>query len=420
MRDSSQLQDHVPTIADTNIEELVLGNLLQKPKRLTDILSKVSLTPEAFHLPRTRAVYVEILRLHEEGIVPELFNIQSRLNGDCPDNYAHQLAQSSDAIDLPGYAKRLVELQEWRHRRDATLQALEAIQNRDLELYGRARANLDSEPADNTSYYTPERLASDFRQYLNSDGIEAMPLPFERLNDALGGGFRRKQFTVLGGWTSHGKSVVIDQLLTHIAREGYHTHLYMNEMGHEERVARLISSDTGVDIKEIMGGNLNLEETQRVNKALDNLPFSITPCAGWSIQELTFDIRNKDYDFVGIDILHQFDYDSEIELARISRLLTRVAKHSNCHVMATVHLNEFRANDIIKPRPVTRDIRGSGMLQRDPDNVMFIYREQDPQTGDPMTSSTLYFAKVRNGSLSHQDLMFNGSEMKFEDDQLTV
>lgn len=400
--------------SDIDIEELFLGNILREPRKLKGILSDVSLRPEAFSVPRTRAVYRQILQLTDEGIIPELEQVQSRLNGECPDKYAHVLADTSTAIDLEAYANRIFELWLWRKRKESVVKLNEAISQQDIEAYSKAKAVAEDELINQNSYYPPDRLAEEFRKYISAEGVEAFELPFKKLNDALGGGLRRRQFTVLGGWTSHGKSVVIDQILTYISRQGKSVHLYMNEMGHEERVARLVAADSGIRLKKIMRGQLDKDEKAQVEIALQQIPFSITPCAGWSVEELTFDIRSKDYDVIGVDIIHQFDYDSESELARISRLLTRAAKQANCHVIATVHLNEYRVKDVIKPRPVPRDIRGSGMLQRDPDNVLFIYRECDPYSGDPLTPSNLYASKVRNGSLGGQNLMFNYETLQFE------
>lgn len=412
--DSNEFGISLPNAADTQIEELFLGNILQAPERLKAILADVTLTPDSFFLPRNRAVYTQILELQDQGVIPELYQVQSRLNGECPEDYAHRLVSASYAVDLIAYAHRLVELASWRKRRDASLAMMDAVKHQDLEKYSRAKAVADQDEVDQSSFYSPKRLAEEFKKYLTEDGVEVFPLPFPKLNNALGGGLRRRQFTVLGGWTSHGKSILCDQILTAISKQGKKVHLYMNEMGHEERVARILCSATGISMSKLTSGTLTTGQKEIVNRALDHgLPFSITPCAGWSVEELTFDVRSKDFDVIGIDIIHQFDYDSESELARISRLLTRVAKQANCHVLATVHLNEFRANDVIKPRPVSRDIRGSGMLQRDPDNIMFVYRQQDPETGDPLTPTTIYLSKVRNGSLGYDNVYLNPSKMEF-------
>jgi replicative DNA helicase len=223
--------------------------------------------------------------------------------------------------------------------------------------------------------------------------------------------------SLIGGWSSHGKSVVIDQFLEHFAKEGHKCHLYINEMGIEDRVARSVTRNTAVPYSNLMRNELNLTEKDLVMDILsDGCPyFAMTECAGWSIHELAYDIKSRQFDVVAVDILHLFDYDSENELARISRLLNRTAKQANCHILATVHLNEYRVNDVVRPRPVLRDIRGSGMLKNDADNVIFIHREQSPSTGDPQPPASIYMSKVRNGIMGSVPLMFNGNKFAFEE-----
>jgi replicative DNA helicase len=191
----------------------------------------------------------------------------------------------------------------------------------------------------------------------------------------------------------------------------------MNEMGKEDRIARSISRNTGVCYQKLLQHEISESERKSVESVLDSgCPyFSITECAGWSIHELAYDIKSRNFDVIAVDILHLFDYDSEIELARISRLLNRTAKQANCHIIATVHLNEFRVNDTVRPRPVPRDIRGSGMLKNDADNVMFIYRNQHSQTGDPLPPSWIYTSKVRNGQMGSISLMFDEEYFRFKE-----
>jgi replicative DNA helicase len=223
--------------------------------------------------------------------------------------------------------------------------------------------------------------------------------------------------SLVGGWSSHGKSVVTDQILEHFAKKGLKCHLYINEMGVEDRVARSVARTTGVSYQRLVQHKTLPDEKKKVKDIVkDGCPwFDITECAGWSIHELAYDIKSRSYDVIAVDILHLFDYESEIELARISRLLNRTAKQSNCHILATVHLNEYRVTDTVRPRPVLRDIRGSGMLKNDADNVIFIHREQDPQSGDPLPPATIYTAKVRNGEMGNVSLMFNGKTFSFEE-----
>lgn len=408
--------ESVAECADKNIEEATIGALLRSPEKLSDVLREVKLKTSAFYYEKNRKLYSKILHLFEKDIPCTLELVISDLDED-DSNFAYLLyKETPESGAVVHFARRLVELENWRLRSQSTLLQLAAIEKRDFDQYARARSLDENQNLHEDSFFEPARLARDFIEYIHAGPTEAFALPFSKLNYCLGGGLRRQQMTIMGGWTSHGKSVAIDQILEHLAGQSLKTHLYMNEMSQQERVTRIITRKTGISTQDILSQALTLEDRQLVEDTVDaGLPFSITPCAGWSIEELAYDIRNREFDVVGVDVLHLFDYDSEIELARISRLLNRVAKQSNCHVIATVHLNEGRAKDITRPRPMTRDIRGSGMLKNDADNVMFVYREQDPMSGDPCNSSCLYLAKARNGMIGRADVMFNPERLRFDE-----
>jgi replicative DNA helicase len=111
--------------------------------------------------------------------------------------------------------------------------------------------------------------------------------------------------------------------------------------------------------------------------------------------------------------LHLIEHRDERDLAGISAELNRAAKMADCHILATVHLNENRVMGQTRPMPTLGDIRGSGMLKNDADNVFFVFREQDADTGYPQHEATGYFAKVRSGATGGLPLTFDGPRMEF-------
>lgn len=405
---------------DSELEQAALGSLMMCPDRVQHTLAETKLSESAFYFEKNKTVFNTIKQLWENGTPPNETLVSSQLNGAVPKHYVAEVVASVPApSNVVHYAKRLVELERWRARRTAALTLLDATGQRNLEAFSKARALLDGDEIHQNSIHTPEKLSKEFKQFLSSGEIEAFPLPYQKFNHRMGGGLRRKQMTLIGGWSSHGKSVVMDQFLEHFAKQGFNCHLYINEMGVEDRVARSISRNTEISYQRLLQHKLTDAERKQVDKELEaGCPyFSITECAGWGIHELAYDIKSRSFDIVGVDILHLFDYDSENELARISRLLNRTAKQANCHVIATVHLNEYRVNDVVRPRPVTRDIRGSGMLKNDADNVMFIYRDQDSYTGDPLPPSYIYTSKVRNGQMGSVPLMFQEKTFSFVEEE---
>ena len=401
---------------DGHLEESTLGAILLQPDRLTLALSEAKLRDSSFYFDKNKEVFRVISKLYDQGTPPNEALVSSELNGTVPQGYVYQLTGNcSTPSEVVHYAKRLVELEQWRRRRLTSMELVMATGQRDLEKFAKAKGSLDDDEIRSNSLQTAEQLGTTFTHHIEEESFEVFSLPYKKFNMQLAGGLRRKQMSLLGGWSSHGKSVIIDQWLEHFAKEGHNCHLYLNEMGIEDRVARSISRNTEVPYSNLMRNDLNGTEKDLVTDILsDGCPyFAMTECAGWSISELAYDIKSRQFDVIGVDILHLFDYDSENELARISRLLNRTAKQANCHIIATVHLNEYRVNDVVRPRPVLRDIRGSGMLKNDADNVIFIQREQSPSTGDPMSAASIYMSKVRNGMMGAVPLIFNGGSFSF-------
>jgi replicative DNA helicase len=124
-------------------------------------------------------------------------------------------------------------------------------------------------------------------------------------------------------------------------------------------------------------------------------------------------IRRGKWDVVGVDILHLFEHREERDLAQISRTLNKAAKASGAHVLATVHLNEHRAHVQALPPPALGDIRGSGMLKNDADNVMFVYRERDAN-GQTLPEGTVFVRKSRHGETGSMPVHFSGHRTRFE------
>lgn len=208
-------------------------------------------------------------------------------------------------------------------------------------------------------------------------------------------------------------SIWIDQVLEHAAQEGARAHLYINEMGLEERGFRIVSRRAGIPYKRLALSELNDQDRPKFVRALNELPFGVTECAGWTAEEIAHDIRRHRWDVCAVDILHRIPGGGEEkDWARMSSVLTDASKRANGHILIAVHLNEANAKSGKLPKPVLRDIRGSGSLKNDADNVLFLWRQPDGDTmGD---EGRIYFAKVRSGVAGGMDVVFNPRRMRFQ------
>jgi replicative DNA helicase len=100
-------------------------------------------------------------------------------------------------------------------------------------------------------------------------------------------------------------------------------------------------------------------------------------------------------------------------LGEISWAGKMLAKELNCHVIFCQQLNravDGRANR----RPMLSDLRDSGELEQNADQVVFIYRD-DYYNGNPLRVSPaeLIIAKYRDGLTGSVKAIFNLDKQRF-------
>lgn len=409
---------------DIEAEEATLGAMLVTPKLTGAVITQAGIRKDDFYRDKHREIFAAICSLYSRGEGIDALTVAAELERlGKPDAATKDFLTSLAAtVPAPGnaahYGTRVAEKAELRRRLDASNLLREHVETEDPAKFEEALAHLSGSRASSSDTLRPAELAERLRQVLNSGGVERFPLPWPKLNRLCAGGLRRQEVSLVGAWTSMGKSVVLDQILEGVHREGKRAHLFINEMSIEQRGLRYVTRHTGVPFSRLLNGDIQDADRAVIDKALGDVPYSITDASGWTAERIAQEIIARKVDVAAIDVLHLISRPSadsdERALAAISQVLNRTAKRADCHIVAAVHLNEARAQTVSRPRPVLRDIRGSGMLKNDADAVMFLHREQDSDTGDPLPAGELYFAKLRNGILGRAAVNFESARMRFE------
>jgi replicative DNA helicase len=402
-------------------EEAVLGAILMSPDVvLPRVLVDEGLTPAAFYVPAYQAVFAAMVSLLDRAEPVDQATVTAELErrGQRAD-VAWLLGPVPSAGNARAYARRVVELHELRIVLEAGQRLAAGAQAQDATEIAEAERLLATRGRQVASAVTPEALGDLVFDYLADTRLDAFELPWKVLNFGCGGGLRRSQVTALGGWTGHGKSVVTDQILSHVCRchAGAKVHLYINEMSSQERALRNAAREADVSYGRLMLKQLEPKEHAAVKDALNRgLPFGITDCAGWTAEEIARDLRWRKWDVAAVDILHNIEFRDERDIANAMQALVAAALQSKCHLIVTVHLNETRASGEVLPAPVKRDIRGSGMVKNLAHNVLFVYREQElindevGYTGD----GRLYWDKTRSGGGGNQRILFRGDRQRVD------
>jgi replicative DNA helicase len=403
-------------LRDFDTEKALLGGLALAPGFAPKLLAEESLREEHFSQTGHAEAFRVLVEMADRGEHPDELTLAAAIENTTVPNprafVADMFAALPDLGSMRGYARRIRDL---HHRRQMKLASALISQAADLgdmtklaEAEGLLTAPVDAE----ASTWTPEQLRERFADRLDAPAPERYSWPFQAMDRWTGGGLRRKQVVLIGGWTSNGKSVLYDQILERLSEQGLRCHSYINEMSEEERMDRAMARLSGVPFERIYARDLTPEQDVQVRLALPRMSVGMTECAGWTAEEIARHIRWNRWDVAGVDIVHEIEHHDERELAEVARVLRTTAKSVGCILVACVHLNDQRVTSPQRPVPVLRDVRGTGMLTRGADVVLFIHREDD-EDGVPAPDGVLFAAKIRNGQPATMRVRFQPDRMRF-------
>lgn len=403
-------------IVDQASEKALLAGLMTAPSVARVLLADEQLRPEHFYNDSHRLAFEAIVDMADRGEQPDELTVAAALEGS---DVADPKAWAFDLTEHlpPGGSLRPLarHIRGLHHRRQLQLAGyltLQAAASGDMSKLAEAETILTT-PADaERTSWSPEELQERFAVRLDEAAPEMFPWPFAELNRWTGGGIRRKQVVLIGGWTSHGKSILYDQVLEHLAFQGLRVHSYINEMSEEERMNRTVARVSGVPFELVHAGKLTAEQQAQMLRSLTKVRVGITECAGWTAPEIARHIRWNRWDVAGVDIIHEIAHREERDLAEIAQVLRSTAKSVGCALVACVHLNDNRVTSPQRPVPVQRDIRGSGMLSRGADIVLLVHRDDD-EDGVPTNDGALLAPKIRNGKPSAMKVVFDPRRMRF-------
>ena len=211
-------------------------------------------------------------------------------------------------------------------------------------------------------------------------------------------------------------------------------------MPREQIANRMVCSEGKVDVGKLRQGFLSPQDWSRLTQAasyLGSLPIWIDDTPSLSILELRAKVRRLQAEYDRVDDtgkkvrkigLVVVDYlqlmkgrdgvqSREQEISEISRGLKGLAKELYLPVIALSQLNravETRSEK--SKRPQLSDLRESGAIEQDADNIIFIYRDEyynKEATTEPNVAE-LIIAKQRNGPTGTAKVRFDREYTRFD------
>lgn len=246
--------------------------------------------------------------------------------------------------------------------------------------------------------------------------------------DRLTGGLHPGELTILASRPSVGKTALALQIATHFSTSGKNVLFFSREMRSSLLGARLVSKYSGVDGNIVRTGQLKEEHFEKILNAsgsISNLPMWINETAS-TMQEIRAAIRHQQpihrADLVVIDYLQLLRIKTsgrsrEQEVAGMSRDAKLLSGEYNIPVIMLSQLNRNAEGR----RPNLGDLRESGALEQDADNVLFLhpcsYDEVLEKGFSHIPGQTwieLSLSKQRSGPTGIVDLIYIPSLLTFK------
>ena len=431
-----------------DIEESVLGALmLQKDAYLT--VSEY-LRPEMFYMDKNQKIYEKIINLITNSSPVDILTVINALRkaGELEmiggAYYITELTERvTGAVNIDFYARVIYEkyLQREMIRLstdtissayDDTTDVFEIHDKHQSELFNLFNFT-NSKNIDTISSLLDTSIADLNKEY--ETGLTGVGSGFYEM-DNLTNGWQKSDFVIIAARPAMGKSALMLKLARNAAVDfNKPVVVFSLEMSKYQLVNRIISDETDIPLTRILKRQLSEYDKQKLNSTLNKIKNSglfIDDTPGLSIQAFRSKcIRLKkkhDVQLIIIDYLQLMTItgvkpgNREQEISKISAACKMVAKELNVPVIALSQLSrqvESRAG--MAKRPMLSDLRESGSIEQDADQVLFLYRPEyygithDADNNSVEQLCEVIFAKFRNGETDTIKLRFDGTRTRFTD-----
>lgn len=266
-------------------------------------------------------------------------------------------------------------------------------------------------------------------------GIRVRPIqtPFSQLNHLTGGMFPG-ELVVLAGRPGTGKTALALNIAVNSMYSGQKVGMFSLEMKAKALVQRIAAATQGLDAQAFRHGKYSQSDVQALKRfALaigsktkehgdlfhihDTTPIDVdfirAECRKWK--------RKGSLDLVVIDYLqliqpfYRRESTREREVAEITRAMKSLALEVEVPVLLLSQLNravESRNNK----KPVLSDLRESGSIEQDADQVWFLSPWNVSESEKDIISVNLFVEKSRNSATGRVPLEYHRSRLRFAEE----
>lgn len=312
-------------LSDIGAERAVLAGLLQHG---VDAYVSISdfITVDSFGHYNNQILFKcieNVIKNDHKVDIPSILSVASQLNLSESINTPQELKYIKSLFDFPveqdnvfnfglqikkfEFARRIKKLTEKIHKDIDNISGSESVNDIIQLLENPVTEFLREDDGGDV----PQKIGNDIQDYVdflhsNKCDIIGIPTGFNKYDESIGGGLRRKCVDLVAARPKVGKSVFADNVALNVSSKNIPVLMLDTEMSKEDHLNRLLANMSGVPINEIATGKFadDQDKYQKVLecvKELEKIPYSYISVAGkpfdqilnlikrWVVQEVKMD-----------------------------------------------------------------------------------------------------------------------------------
>lgn len=422
-------------------ERAILASVLMDNNALNSCMEHLS--PEDFYRDAHQIIYQAMVDLSAKNEPCDLITVSSTLENQAKLEMIGGVSYLSALVDNTPSAANVASYAKLVREKSLARKLLSAATDIITDCYQEADVNALIDSAESRIFAVSERKAKSSiaavrelvkegykkieELYENRGQLTGLTSGFKDLDKMLHG-LQKGDLVIVAGRPSMGKTAFALNLVENAARNAAaRVAVFSLEMGKEQLVMRMLTSQARIDASHIRRGELSESDWPRLLEACDDIgqmQVFIDDVPAQSTHEIRAKCRRiaKEHglDLVVVDYLQLMRSGSNVqsreqEISEISRSLKALAKELRVPVVALSQLNRSLESRVNK-RPMMSDLRESGAIEQDADVIMFVYRDEvyDPETPQKGVAEII-IGKHRNGQIGTVRLAFLNQYTRFED-----
>ena len=380
-------------------ERALLGGVLYEdreniPRTVWDIL------PQHFETWEHQQIWIAIRVVLDKGMDPEPLSVSLMLGNQGLKELVSGLeSEAGSRMNLPAYAQGVLSAGLAREGQRKIKQALARAEEcgtvDELREAVRDSGALESGPGGPTPIgdIVPTVVEEIERRKTDPDAFRLCRTGLQDLDRHVE--MRDSQLTVLAARPGMGKSALACNIALYAANRKWVV-IYSLEMSQSQLVGRMLLSD----------------DCKAKRMFIDDR-------AGLTVEQIRSSLMQIDdptlviVDYLQLIQVSQKFERNDLRVGSITKGLKNISKDFRCHVIALAQLNR-QVEGRNDHRPLLSDLRDSGNIEEDADNVWFIHRPgyYDTAAGN---GAEIIMAKNRHGPTGLVRVMWDGKRQKFEE-----